>query len=59
MPDIFADTAGWRHLVDPTQAYHNSAATLSSPSLQSLIGESYEEGSQLLLLNSLLLEAER
>ena len=28
MPDIFADTAGWGHLVDPTQAYHNSAATL-------------------------------
>ena len=26
MPDIFADTAGWGHLVDPTQAYHNSAA---------------------------------
>src|SRR5215510_9939852 len=28
MPDIFADTAGWGHLVDPTQAYHNLAATL-------------------------------
>lgn len=28
MPDIFADTAGWGHLVDPTQAYHNRAATI-------------------------------
>jgi predicted nucleic acid-binding protein len=28
MPDIFADTAGWGHLVDATQAYHNRAATL-------------------------------
>src|SRR5262249_36656691 len=28
MPDIFADTAGWGHLVDPTQAYHTRAATI-------------------------------
>ena len=28
MPDIFADTAGWGHLVDPTQAYHPLAASL-------------------------------
>ena len=28
MPDIFADTAGWGHLVDPTQAYHGHAATI-------------------------------
>jgi uncharacterized protein len=28
MPDIFADTAGWGHLVDPTQAYHERAATM-------------------------------
>ncbi len=28
MPDIFADTAGWGHLVDPSQAYHDRAATL-------------------------------
>lgn len=28
MPDIFADTAGWGHLVDPTQAYHEQAATI-------------------------------
>ena len=27
-PDIFADTAGWGHLVDPTQAYHAQAATI-------------------------------
>jgi predicted nucleic acid-binding protein len=28
MADIFADTAGWGHLVDPTQAQHVQAATL-------------------------------
>lgn len=28
MTDIFADTAGWGHLVDPTQAWHAQAATL-------------------------------
>jgi predicted nucleic acid-binding protein len=28
MPDIFADTAGWGHLLDPTQAYHVRAADL-------------------------------
>ena len=28
MPDLFADTAGWGHLVDPTQAYHPLAVTL-------------------------------
>jgi uncharacterized protein len=28
MPDIFADTAGWGHLIDPTQAYHARAADL-------------------------------
>ena len=28
MPDIFADTAGWGHLVDPTQTYHEQAATI-------------------------------
>ncbi len=28
MPDIFADTAGWGHLVDATQAYHLRAATI-------------------------------
>jgi predicted nucleic acid-binding protein len=28
MPDIFADTAGWGHLVDATQAYHHHAATI-------------------------------
>ncbi len=28
MPEIFVDTAGWGHLVDPTQAYHDRAATL-------------------------------
>ena len=28
MPDLFADTAGWGHLVDPTQAYHSQAATI-------------------------------
>jgi predicted nucleic acid-binding protein len=28
MPDLFADTAGWGHLVDPTQAYHSLAASI-------------------------------
>src|SRR5712691_1265997 len=28
MPDIFANTAGWGHLVDPSQAYHAQAATI-------------------------------
>jgi hypothetical protein len=28
MSDLFADTSGWGHLVDPTQAYHSLAATI-------------------------------
>src|SRR5262245_26153777 len=28
MPDIFADTAGWGHLVYPTQAHHTLVATI-------------------------------
>jgi uncharacterized protein len=28
MPEIFADTAGWGYLIDPTQAYHAPAAYL-------------------------------
>ena len=28
MPDIFADTAGWGHLVDSSQAYHAQAAAI-------------------------------
>ncbi len=28
MGDIFADTAGWGHLVDPSQAYHRRAAII-------------------------------
>jgi len=28
MPDMFADTAGWGHLVDASQAYHSRAATI-------------------------------
>jgi len=28
MPDLFADTSGWGHLVDPTQSYHSPAATV-------------------------------
>src|SRR3954465_1922791 len=34
MADIFADTAGWGHLVDPTQAQHIQAATLYRTSRQ-------------------------
>ncbi len=28
MPDLFADTSGWGHLVDPTQSYHELAARI-------------------------------
>jgi hypothetical protein len=28
MPNIFADTAGWGHLVDTSQPYHSLAATI-------------------------------
>ena len=28
MANLFADTSGWGHLIDPTQAYHVLAATL-------------------------------
>lgn len=28
MPDLFADTAGWGHLVDRTQRYHAQAASV-------------------------------
>jgi len=28
MPDLFVDTSGWGHLVDPTQFHHSLAATI-------------------------------
>jgi predicted nucleic acid-binding protein len=28
MPDLFVDTSGWGHLIDPTQAFHHQAADL-------------------------------
>ena len=28
MPDLFADTSGWGHLLDPTQSYHSLAANV-------------------------------
>jgi len=28
MPDLFADTSGWGHLIDQTQCYHSVAATI-------------------------------
>jgi predicted nucleic acid-binding protein len=28
MPELFADTSGWGHLVDPTQPFHTQAAAL-------------------------------
>jgi len=28
MPEIFVDTAGWGHLVDPTQGYHSLATKI-------------------------------
>ena len=28
MPELFADTAGWGSLVDPTQPFHSLAASI-------------------------------
>jgi predicted nucleic acid-binding protein len=28
MPDIFADTAGWGHIADPSQPYHSLASAI-------------------------------
>jgi predicted nucleic acid-binding protein len=28
MPELFADTSGWGHLVDPTQPFHSQAAVI-------------------------------
>ncbi len=28
MSELFADTSGWGHLVDPTQAFHNQAVSI-------------------------------
>ncbi len=28
MPDLFVDTAGWGHLLDPSQAFHHQASAI-------------------------------
>ena len=48
MPDIFADTAGWGHLVDPTQAYHELAVAVYRRARQ--------EGRKLITTNYILTE---
>lgn len=48
MPDIFADTAGWGHLVDATQEYHDRAATLYRRARQ--------QGDKLITTNYILTE---
>ena len=48
MPDIFADTAGWGHLIDPTQAYHARAADLYRRARQ--------QGNKLITSNYILTE---
>jgi uncharacterized protein len=48
MPDIFADTAGWGHLIDPTQAYHARAADLYRSARQ--------QGNKLITSNYILTE---
>jgi predicted nucleic acid-binding protein len=48
MPDIFADTAGWGHLVDASQSFHSLAATVYRQARQ--------EGRKLVTTNYILAE---
>ncbi len=48
MPDIFAGTAGWGHLVGATQEYHDRAATLYRRARQ--------QGDKLITTNYILTE---
>ncbi|MBS3933880.1 MAG: hypothetical protein KGZ35_05940 [Truepera sp.] len=48
MPDIFADTAGWGHLVDPTQEHHDLAVAVYRRTRQ--------EGHKLITTNYILVE---
>ena len=48
MPGTFVDTAGWGHLVDPTQAFHMQAA--------SLYRQARQQGSRLVTTNYILTE---
>lgn len=48
MPAIFVDTAGWGHLVDPTQEFHSQAA--------SLYREGRRQGSRFVTTNYILTE---
>lgn len=48
MPAIFVDTAGWGHLVDPTQEFHQQAA--------SLYREARRQGLRFVTMNYILTE---
>jgi len=48
MPAIFVDTAGWGHLVDPTQEFHGQAA--------SIYREARQQGSRFVTTNYILAE---
>jgi uncharacterized protein len=48
MPAIFVDTAGWGHLVDPTQEFHGQAA--------GLYREARRQGSRFVTTNYILAE---
>jgi predicted nucleic acid-binding protein len=48
MTSLFVDTSGWGHLVDPSQAYHEQAA--------SLYRRAREEGTRLVTTNYILTE---
>jgi uncharacterized protein len=48
MPAIFVDTAGWGHLVDPTQEFHEQTA--------GLYREARRQGSRLITTNYILAE---
>jgi uncharacterized protein len=48
MPDLFGDTSGWGHLVDPTQSFHTQAA--------SHYRNARQQGSKVITTNYILLE---
>lgn len=48
MPDIFVDTAGWGHLLDPSQAFHHGASAIYRRARQ--------EGTRFLTTNYILAE---
>jgi hypothetical protein len=49
MADIFADTAGWGHLVDPSQTYHARAAAIYRHARQQLVAYGFYQAIHLSL----------